>query len=303
MGVGGATLIAAPPPSGAELTKRLIPVETLSTFQKLDMKNAMRSRAVAVLKETLGADDAAPVMRLVLLDAGSYDVASKAGGLNASVLLSGEELGAADAEALAGTIAKLRAAKEEVDARTAANQPGQPNISWADLLVLAGVVATKEEWKRVKLERAETPEGGKVIAENFGTAFDVKLGRVDSTQAGSLAVPGRDASIEDIKAWLNKLGNRKAGEAGGYFSAKPPFWERPGYVIWTAGQLDPPAAEAYLAQDDAFAEWKKKYDFSKKSVTRTDYEVDFVDYYNRLVNFAQFDDLAYCFPLETTIKL
>lgn len=104
------------------------------------------------------------------------------------------------------------------------------------------------------------------------------------------------------------------------------------------------AAEEYLAQDKVFAEFKKKYDFSKKTVTRTgaariacesrekgravhgmgsshqdhsrcllisrtdrprpaDFEVDFVTYYNRLVDFAAFDPFAYCFPLEMNLKV
>lgn len=46
------------------------------------------------------------------------------------------------------------------------------------------------------------------------------------------------------------------------------------YLIWTAAQPDPVAAEAALvASDPTFDQWKKKYDTSKRTVTRTDYEV------------------------------
>ena len=45
---------------------------------------------------------------------------------------------------------------------------------------------------------------------------------------------------------------------------------------------DPDAASAKLAEIDDFANWKKKYDRSKKTVTRTEYEVDFIEYTNKL---------------------
>jgi hypothetical protein len=49
---------------------RLIEVKNLGTFQKADMREAMSNRAKSVLREMITAEDAAPMMRLVLLDAG-----------------------------------------------------------------------------------------------------------------------------------------------------------------------------------------------------------------------------------------
>ena len=47
------------------------------------------------------------------------------------------------------------------------------------------------------------------------------------------------SEISQLQGWLNKLGNKKAGEDAGFLAPKPPFWERPGFLIWSAGQLDP----------------------------------------------------------------
>jgi len=299
----GAPLLWAGSASAETVTKNLT-VEQLGAIQTKEMKSQMYKRCVEVLKETLEPADAPLCMRLVLLDAGSYDITAKTGGMNGSVII-GDELSGEDKKALAGIIGKLKAAKKEIDERTVAFGAGQPFISWADLLVMAGKVAITKDWVQTKIDRSETPEGGAVIANSFGAPFEVKLGRVDATGPDSAPpVPGMDASTEEIKAWLNKLGNRTPDAAPGPFTPKAPFWERPGYLIWTAGQLDPKAAEAKLADGDkVFAEFKAKYDRSKQTVTRTDFEVDFIDYYNRLTSYATFDNLAYCYPLELKLKI
>jgi hypothetical protein len=68
---------------------------------------------------------------------------------------------------------------------------------------------------------------------------------------------------------MRRLGTRS--DAGtGLFAAKPLFWERPTFVIWTAAQPDPAKAEAeFAAADPAFADFKDKYDKSRRTVTRT----------------------------------
>ena len=68
-----------------------------------------------------------------------------------------------------------------------------------------------------------------------------------------------------LQDFFSKLGKEKSG----FGSGKPPFWERISFVLWTAAQPDPAAAEATLAQDDEFSKWKKKYDQSRRTVTRT----------------------------------
>mmetsp|Transcript_40122 Transcript_40122/g.72016 ORF Transcript_40122/g.72016 Transcript_40122/m.72016 type:complete len:367 (-) Transcript_40122:181-1281(-) len=290
--------------ANAEAAVKVMGVEQLGAIQKNEMKSQMYKRCLDVLKETLVPEDAPACMRLVLLDAGSYDVKAKTGGMNGSVII-GDELSGEDKKALGDIIQKLKAAKKEIDDRTVAFGAGQGPIGWADLLALAAKVAVQKEWVRTKVDRAADPAAGLQIANQFGAPFEVKLGRVDAAGADNAPpVPGMDASVEEIKGWLNKLGNRNPDASPGPFTPKAPFWERPGYLIWTAAQLDPKAAESKLASaDPVFAEFKAKYDKSKQTVTRTDFEVDFIDYFNRLTSYATFDELAYCYPLEIKLKL
>lgn len=52
--------------------------------------------------------------------------------------------------------------------------------------------------------------------------------------------------------------------------------------MWTAAALSPASEEERLAAGDkVFEQYKKKYDSSRKTLTRTDYEVDFVTYYSK----------------------
>lgn len=69
-----------------------------------------------------------------------------------------------------------------------------------------------------------------------------------------------------MQAFFNKLGNESKG---GFGAGKPPFWERPTFLLWSGAQPDPAAAEASLAADEDFKNWKTKYDRSRRTVTRT----------------------------------
>jgi hypothetical protein len=86
-----------------------------------------------------------------------------------------------------------------------------------------------------------------------------------------------------MQQYLRKLG-AKSGSDSGPFSAKPPFWEKPGFVLWTAAALDPAAEEARFvaAAPDAYSGIKRSYDTSRASTTRTNYEVDFSEFYNKM---------------------
>lgn len=66
------------------------------------------------------------------------------------------------------------------------------------------------------------------------------------------------------------LGLSPPPASAGPLTAKPAFWERPAFVLYTAAQPDPAAAEAALAAaDSGFAAWKRKYDISRDTYTRT----------------------------------
>ena len=74
------------------------------------------------------------------------------------------------------------------------------------------------------------------------------------------------ASIQDF---LYQLGNKTPeGGLSAFFSGKPPFYERPGFVVWTYAQPDPAKAEAKLGADSRFAGYKSQYDRSRETLTR-----------------------------------
>lgn len=74
-----------------------------------------------------------------------------------------------------------------------------------------------------------------------------------------------NASVEDIKTFLNQLGAKPEGG----FSYKPPFSGRVGFLLYSSAQPDPEKAEEYLATDPEFATWKVNYDKSRRTITRT----------------------------------
>ena len=60
--------------------------------------------------------------------------------------------------------------------------------------------------------------------------------------------------------------------------------------------------EAMTAANPSFDEWKRKYQKSRRTVTRTDYEVDFVEAFTRLVsNLAIFNEDASLAPRELNV--
>lgn len=267
---------------------RYLPVENLSSFQRSDQRNAFRIRAEQTILQFLSPSDSPACIRLALLDAGSYDVATKTGGANGSIILSP---GALD-PTLQPVVDKLRQAKEAIDA---GDQEGAGPISWADLIYLAGKVTTQTQWNDLKISRAKIRSGGETIVSQFGNPWPVVLGRQDSPGRGPNSVPPPDAPVEEIQTYLLGLGSKPGG---GPFAPKPPFWEKPGFLIWTAAHPDPAAEEErFAAFSSQYAGIKKDYDVSRKTVTRTNYEMDFIDVYNKLYSLgATFNPNAYLHP-------
>lgn len=127
----------------------------------------------------------------------------------------------------------------------------------------------------------------------------MKLGRVDATQPDhQVDIPTQGATPEEVRAFFNKLGVKDANDYGGPFSKKPPFYERVSFLFWTAAQPDPAAAEAKLAEDPVFRQYKEKYDRSRAQTFRLDYEIDFSDYLKRLTDMATFEKGKYLYPLK-----
>ncbi|CAD7704625.1 unnamed protein product [Ostreobium quekettii] len=287
--------------NAAPQIKSVVPVESLSTIQARGMRGLMESRAAAELSKVLTADDAAMCLGLVVNDAGTYDVATKTGGLDGSIVLE-EELSRPENKVFKPIVAKLTTAKKAIDEESIKAEQGP--ISWADLLVLAAKTSIQMSWRQIKLGKAKDEASAGILTSAYGTNWSVRIGRVDSmtpAPAGRLLSP--DPSAEEVQSFFNALGNKNVGESGP-FTPKGPFSEKYSFLIWTAAQPDPEKAEEKLATLPVYAEWKKDFDRSRKTVTRNDYEVDFVETFDKLVNLGStFDNLAYLKPIEVNMKI
>lgn len=58
--------------------------------------------------------------------------------------------------------------------------------------------------------------------------------------------------------------------------------------------------DKWAAENPTFAGLQKKYNISRRTVTRTDYEVDFINYFTKLVNLgAKYNTDAYLYSVRT----
>ncbi|CAG9467473.1 unnamed protein product [Pedinophyceae sp. YPF-701] len=301
---GGALmgLMASPAMAEGEIATRKvgeISVDSLSGFQRSAQRDAMLARINTYLKEGLTYEDASTCLRLVLNDAATFDLPSKTGGMDGSVVF---ELDRPCNKGLDATVAKLKGIKAKIDEES--TKVGQGEVSWADLLVCAGRIATLALWRKQKVDKAQIPSGGETIATAFGADWPVRLGRVDATEAGpNVAVPQPGDDVETIKEFFFKLNYKNAGEPISRFGPKPPFWYKPTLLLLGAASTDMNAEEERLvAADEAFKNGKVGYDRSRRTVTRTDYEVDFVTFYTNLTNLgAKFDNKKYLVPVSVDL--
>lgn len=155
---------------------------------------------------------------------------------------------------------RLAKAKAAVDAVNVGR--GQAPLSWADTIVLAAKIATAKQWREQKISRAADPAKGAEISDKFGTPVVVSIGRSDAATPGPAGrIPAPGASPDDVRAFMTGLGAVEGKRA--------PIKERQAFVLYTAAQPDAAAAEEALAADPGFAAWKKKYDRSRRTITRT----------------------------------
>ncbi|KAL6762520.1 heme peroxidase [Haematococcus lacustris] len=281
---------------------RLLPVENLSSFQRQDQRLEMQLRAQSALQEVLTASDAPAAVRLALHEAATYDIATKTGGFDGSIALNAEELARPENAGLADIVAKVGRARDAVNG---SNPNNTDALTWADAIFMAGRVATQLSWYEIKLGRAQTSSGGKLIATAFKNPWPVDLGRIDSTEAGPGRLPPLDADVATIRKFMLALG-AKPGAGANPFSPKAPFWERPAFLLWTASAPDPEAEEQRFAEafPDPFKDIKRSFDISRRTVTRTDYEVDFAAAYNKLCGLgAKINPTAYLYPVPIQIVI
>lgn len=294
-------------------TTMTIPVASLNTFQKGAIRKELIQRCDKALKEIVTGDDARVALRLVLHDAGTYDFATKSGGIDGSVVLNEEEASRPENKEFAPFVEKLKRAKAAIDAQA---RPGQAGVSWADLEVLAARTALRASFRAAKVERAasKSPDGKANLAAVNAAAsvdFPVNLGRVDSGEAAGPAgkLPPVDADALAVKEFFAQLG-AKPPSAGPFGPALPLFWQRPAFLLWSASVPEDRADEVeakLAAADPLFVESKKKYDRDRATFSRTGFEFDLIEAFATLASSrcgAKFDPDAYLYDIEVeTVKI
>lgn len=299
-GIAGAVVtlpLVNTPFADAKLIDKVIPGKNLSTFQRADLIAEFTKRYETELKKVLSISDAPAALRLLLHDAATYDAVTKTGGVNGSIVLS-EELSRPENKDLKDLVARLSKAR---DAGYAAGPEKQKQLSWADTIVLAVKVTQEMGWREDKL--AKNPKNGEFLVASFSNPITVNLGRLDAaTPDAPNRFPAPGSSPSDVQKFMNTLGVKDPASLEGPFARKPLFWERITFVLWTAAQPDPAASEAeFAAANPIYAEYKEKYDRSRKTSFRQDYEIDFNEYFNKLANLASIDKSAYLY--DVTIKV
>ena len=280
------------PPSNSSdsLQTRSLSVENLSTFQKADEIADYFAFASKIISENVGPSDASAAIRLAILDAGTYDIASKSGGISGATVINPSSL-EAGVEPLVEKLTKAKKAIDEVALRK-----GSKPISWADLIYLAGRSATLQNWRQIKKVKL-----GSIPYDNtFDSPWDTAIGRVESSTLGPNKAPPLTASVEEITSYLSQLGAKPG--SGGFLSSKPPFWEQPAFLIWTASAPNPEEEEArWAASSPVYADIKKKYDSMRKGMVlgRANYEIDFARAYDKLTLLgAKLSPEQYCYPIQ-----
>jgi L-ascorbate peroxidase len=283
------------PTAANAYSNKVISGKNLSSFQRKDLLQDFQQRAEAEIKKVVTGADAPAAMRLLFNDASTYDAVARTGGVNGSIVLS-EELKRPENKDLKDLVDRLAAARTAI---AAGGPPAQKTISWADTIVLACKVTQQMIWYDARF--VSNPINGALLAERYSNPIIVTLGRVDTDvpdAAGKVLPVG--ASAQEVLALSKTLGVKDPKDLEGPFARKAPFWERVMYVLWCSTQPDAAAAEEALATGapEAFAEFKVKYDRSKASNFRTDYEVDFNEYLNKLATLgAKFDTEAYLYDV------
>lgn len=290
-----------------------IPIASLNTFQKGAIRKEFVQRCDKALKDIVTGDDARLALRLVLHDAGTFDRASKTGGIDGSVILNKEEAGRPENKEFEPFVEKLKKAKEVIDAQA---RPGQSGISWADLEVLAARTALRASFRDAKVKRSiEKSKDGKpnLAAVNAAASveFPVNVGRIDSGEAAGPAgkLPPVDADAIAVKDFFALLG-AKPVNAGPFGPSLPLFWQRPAFLLWSASVPEDKAEEVeakLAAADPLFAEAKKKYDRDRATFSRTSFEVDLIEAFSTLASSkcgAKFNPDAYLYDIEVeTVKI
>jgi hypothetical protein len=249
LGLATVLLSAGTQEASAKMVDKTIKAANMSSFQKKDLMADFLARCEAEFAKVLTKEDAPGLLRLLILDAATYDAVAKTGGVNGSVALSEE-----CPKELKGLVDKLQQAREAIKKGGPA---GQDMLSMADALVLGAKIATELSWDATK--RASLSANNYDLSKRYGSSFQVmRLGALMRRPRMPRCLcrrrrPRRRRCLRSCPS----LGV-KEGEGSGPFAAKAPFWERPTFLLWTASTGDAAASEEAFGQLDGFASWKSE---------------------------------------------
>ena len=129
--------------------------------------------------------------------------------------------------------------------------------------------------------------------QGFSAAFPIKIGRVDASSAKSnTRLFNGSEEVSSLKEIFDKLGVKKERRL---------FTERQQFLLFPllfGGTIADAEQKLVDANPSSYKEWLSKYQKSRRTVTRTDYEVDFIDAFTRLCSLASFDPDAYLIERE-----
>ncbi|XP_068650810.1 thylakoid lumenal 29 kDa protein, chloroplastic [Aristolochia californica] len=224
------------------------------------------------------------ILTLALNDAVTYDKATKSGGPNGSIRLS-PEINRPENSGLSAALRLLEETKKEIDSYS----KGGP-ISYADLFQFAAQSALKSTFLAAAIRKCGGNEQkGRILYTAYGSngqwgLFDRQFGRSDAQEPDP---EGRTPQWE--KATVQQMKDK--------FSAVG-FGPRQLAVMSAFLGPDQSATESLLASDPEVLPWIQKYQRSRETVSRTDYEVDLITTLTKLSSLGQqINYEAYTYPV------
>ncbi|CAL5015067.1 unnamed protein product [Urochloa decumbens] len=223
------------------------------------------------------------LLTLALNDAITYDKATKTGGANGSIRL---EISRPENSGLSAALDLLTEAKKEIDS----NSKGGP-ISFADLIQFAAQSALKRSFLDAAIAKCGgNEEKGRTLYSAYGSngqwgLFDRTFGRTDAQEADPEGrVPDwSKASVQEMKDKFVAvgLGPRQLAVMSAFLGP------------------DQAATEERLIADPDCRPWVEKYQRSRETVSRTDYEVDLITTLTKLSSLGQkINYEAYTYPKQ-----
>uniref|UniRef100_A0A0E0DHX8 Plant heme peroxidase family profile domain-containing protein n=1 Tax=Oryza meridionalis TaxID=40149 RepID=A0A0E0DHX8_9ORYZ len=216
------------------------------------------------------------LLTLALNDAMTYDKATKSGGPNGSIRLSG----------LSAAVDLLVEAKKEIDSYS----KGGP-IAFADLIQFAAQSALKLTFVDAAIAKCGgNEEKGRTLYSAYGSngqwgLFDKLFGREDSQE------PDPEGRVPDwSKASVQEMKDKFVAVGLG---------PRQLAVMSVFLGPDQAATEERLIADKDCRPWVEKYQRSRETVSRTDYEVDLITTLTKLSSLGQkINYEAYTYPKQ-----